>query len=55
MDRFNPVRKIFESEPAGRSRRKIRPRQRWAKQDENVTGYPLGIRNWLKAATARDV
>ena len=54
MDSSNPVRKVFHSEPAGASRRKRRPRQRWAKQvDENVT--TLGIRNWRQDATARDV
>ena len=43
MDSSNPVRKVFESEPGGGSRR--RPRQRWAKQvTENVT--TLRIRNW---------
>ena len=45
MDSSNPVRKVFESEPAS---------QRWAKQvDENLR--TLGIRNWRQAATARDV
>ena len=45
---------VFESEPGGRSRRKGRPRQRWAKQvDENAT--TLGCRNWRQAATARDI
>ena len=40
----NPVRKVFESEPVGGSRRKGRPPQRWAKQvNEYVT--TLGIRN----------
>ena len=32
MDRFNPVRKVFESEPGGGSRRKGLPSQRWADQ-----------------------
>ena len=54
MDCSNPVRQVFESEPVGASRRKGRPRQRWAKQvAENVT--TLGIRNWRQAATAPDV
>ena len=54
MDCFNPVRKVFESEPDGGSRRKGRPRQRWARQvDENLR--TVGIRNWRQAATARDV
>ena len=54
MDSSNPVRKVFETEPGGGSRRKVRPRQRWAKQvDENLS--TLGIRNWCQAATARDV
>ena len=54
MDSSNPVRKVFESEPSGGSRRKLWPRQRWAKQvDENETTQ--GIRNWRQAATARDV
>ena len=51
MDSFNPVHKVFVSEPGGGSLR--RPRQRWAKQmTENVT--KLGIRNWHQAAIARD-
>ena len=54
MDSSNPVRKVFESEPGGGSRRKGRPRQRWTKQvNEKVT--TLGIRNWRQAAIARDV
>ena len=57
MDSPNPVRKVFESEFGGGSRRQGWqgwPRQRWAKQvDENLT--TLGIRNWRQAATARDV
>ena len=54
MDSSNPVRKVLESESGGESRRKGRPRQRWTKQvNENAT--TLGIRNWCKAATARDV
>ena len=54
MDSSNPVRKDFESEPGGGSRRKGQPRQRWAKQvTKNVT--TLGIRNWRQAAIARDV
>ena len=54
MDSSNPVRKVFESEPGGGSRRKRRPRQRWANQvTENVT--TLDIRNWHQAAIARDV
>ena len=48
------ISQFFESEPAGSSRRKGRPRQRWAKQvDENAT--TLSIRNWRQAATDRDV
>ena len=44
----------FRSEPGGGSRRKGRPRKRWAKQvNENVT--TLGNRNWRQAATAGDV
>ena len=44
---------VFESEPGGGSRRKGRPRQRWAKLvTENVT--TLVIRNWRQAAIARD-
>ena len=31
MESSNPVRKVFESEPGGGSRRKGRPRQSWAK------------------------
>ena len=31
MERSKPVRKIFESEPGVKSRRKGWPRQRWAK------------------------
>ena len=43
MDSSSPVRKV-ESAPSGGSRRKGRPRQRWAEQvDENLT--TLGIRN----------
>ena len=54
IDSPNPVCKIFESGQFGGSRRKGWPRQRWAKQvDENAT--TLGIRNWRRAATARDV
>ena len=32
MDSANRVRKVFESEPAGGSRRKGRPSQHWADQ-----------------------
>ena len=54
MDSSNPVRKVFESEPTGGSRRKGRPKQRWAEQvTKNTTA--LSIRNWRQAATARDV
>ena len=54
MDSSNPVRKVFESEPGGGSRRKGRPRQRWAEQvGEDLT--TLCIRNWRQAAAARDV
>ena len=54
MDSSHPVRKVFESEPGGGSRRKGRPRQRWAKQvDDNLT--TLVIRNWRQAAITRDV
>ena len=54
MDSSNPVRKVFESEPGGGSRRQGWHRQCWAKQvDENLT--TLGIRNWRQAATACDV
>ena len=54
MDSSNPVRKVFESEPGGGSRRQGRPPQRWAKQvKENLT--TLGIRNWRQAAIACDV
>ena len=43
IDSSNPVRKVFESEPGGGSRRKGQLRQRWAKQvTKNVT--TLGIR-----------
>ena len=53
MDSFNPVRKVFESEPGGGCRRQGQPPQRWAKQvDENLR--TLGIRNWRQTA-ARDV
>ena len=49
-----PVRKVFESQPGGGSRRKGRPRQSWAKQaDENLR--TLGIRNWRQAAIAPKV
>ena len=44
MDSSNPVREVFESKSASGSRRKGRPRQRWAKQVD-----------WHQAATARDV
>ena len=48
------LRKVYDTEPGGGSRRKGRPYQRWAKQmDENVT--TLGIRKWRQAAIARDV
>ena len=52
--RMDLVRKVFEFEPGGGSCRKGRPRQRSTKQ---VTEYVtmLGIRNWRRAATARDV
>ena len=54
MDSSNSVRKVFESEPGGGSRRKGRTRQCWTKQvTENVT--TLGTRNWRQAAIARDV
>ena len=54
MDSSNLVRKVFESEPSGGSRRKGRLRQRWAKQvTENV--ITLCIRNWRQAAIAPDV
>ena len=54
MDRSNPVRKVFESEPGGGCRRQGWPPQRWAKQvDEKLR--TLGIRNWRQTATARDV
>ena len=54
MASSNPVRKVFESEPVGESRRKGRPSQHWAKQvDKNLTR--LGIRDWRQAAIARDV
>ena len=54
MDCSNPVRKVFESEPSGGSRRQGRPPQRWAKQvDENLR--TLDIRNWRQATIARDV
>ena len=44
MDSSNPIRKVFDSEPAGRCRRQGRPPQRLAKQfDENLR--TLGIRN----------
>ena len=46
MDSSNPVRKVFESEPGGGSRRKERPRQRWAIQD---------VRNCRQAAIGRHV
>ena len=36
IDSSNLVRKVFESEPGGERRRKVRPRQHWAK---------LGMRN----------
>ena len=50
----NPVRKVFESEPGGGCPRQGRSPQRWDKQvDENLR--MLRIRNWRKAATARDV
>ena len=43
-DSSNPVRKVFESEPGGGSRRKGRPSQSWADQvTKNVT--TLGMRN----------
>ena len=35
MDSFNSVRKVFESEQDGGSRRKEWPRQHWAKQMTN--------------------
>ena len=54
IDSSNPVRKVFQSEPDGGSRRKGWPRQRWAKQ-VTEDGTTLGIRNWRQAATARDV
>ena len=45
---------VFETEPAGGSCRKGRPRQRCAKQlTDNVT--TLGNRNWRPAAIASDV
>ena len=54
MNSSNPVRKFFESEKGSGSRRKGRPRQRWANQmTENVAA--LAIRNWRQAAIARDV
>ena len=54
MDSSNPVRKVFESQPGGGSRRKGRARQHWAKQvDENLR--TLAIRNWRQAAIAPDV
>ena len=47
MERSNPVRKVFESEPGGGCRRQGRSPQRWAKQvDENVR--TLGIRIWRR-------
>ena len=47
MDSFNQVRKVFESEPGGESRRKGWPRQRWPKQMDNKL-TTLGIRNWCQ-------
>ena len=54
MDSSNPVRKVFETEPGGGSRRKGRPSQRWADQVTKDVST-LDIRNWRKAAIARDV
>ena len=54
IDSPNPVRKDFESEPAGRSRRKERPRQRGAVQ-VTTDASTLGIRNWRQAAIAADI
>ena len=54
MDSSNLVRRVFESEPGRRSRRKERPNQHWADQvTKNVTKQ--GIRNWRQAVIARDV
>ena len=42
MDSFDPIRKVFESESGGGSRKKGRRSHRWAKQvNENVS--TLGI------------
>ena len=54
MDSSNTVRKVFESEPGGGSRRKGRPRQRCAVQVTKDV-LTLGIQNWRQAAIARDV
>ena len=54
LDSPNLGRKVFESEPTGGSRRKGRPKQRWAEQvTKNTT--TLSIRNWRQAAIDRDV
>ena len=38
MDNSNPGCKVFESDPDDGSRRKGRPRQRWAKQNVTTLG-----------------
>ena len=51
MDSSKPVRRVFESEPGGVSRRKGQRRQGWV--TKNVSA--LGIRNWRQVAIARYV
>ena len=56
MDSSNPVRKVFESEAGGESRRKGRARQRWTKQTKQTEKITTpGIRKWRQAAIARHI